>query len=292
MGPRNLATIEAGRRTRCNCLEVASSTRPHCAVGPDRYHWVVTIDLAGQTALVTGASRGIGASTVRRFVDLGANVVLAARSSEDIERLATDLGSSAIAVRCDVSNYSDVVHAVSVAQDRFGALDILVNNAGLIEPIARIECSDPQAWGNVVDVNLKGVYYGLHAAYPAMKDRGGLIINLSSGAAGGILEGWSHYCATKAAVLSLTRNAHNEWQDQGINVVGLSPGTVATEMQVAIKGSGINPVSQMEWADHISPEWVAEAIAWLTTSEAREHYGSDFSLKTDEGRKLVGLPHT
>ncbi len=250
----------------------------------------MTIDLSTKTALVTGASRGIGEATARKFAELGANVVLAARSSGDIERIAAEIGSSATSISCDVSNSDDLVAAVSLAQSHFGGLDILVNNAGLIEPIARIEDSDPAAWGHVVDVNLKGVYHGLHAAHPAMRDNGGLIINLSSGAAGGLLEGWSHYCATKAAVLALTRNAHNEWSDQGINVVGLSPGTVATGMQTAIKDSGINPVSQMGWSDHISVDWVAQAIAWLTTSAASEHYGNDFSLKTAEGLRQVGLP--
>lgn len=248
------------------------------------------VDLSAKTVLITGASRGIGEATARRLAELGANVVLAARSVSDIERIAAEIGDAATPVECDVSRYGDLVQAVSVAQDTFGGLDMLVNNAGLIEPIARIEESDPEAWSEVVDINLKGVYYGLHAAYPAMKERGGgLVVNLSSGAAGGLLEGWSHYCATKAAVLSLTRNAHNEWHDEGIDVVGLSPGTVATDMQAAIKDSGVNPVSQLDWSTHISAEWVAEAIAWLTTPAASEHYGGDFSLKTDEGLKAVGL---
>jgi len=193
----------------------------------------MTIDLSGRTALVTGASRGIGEATARRLAQLGASVVLAARTGDDIERIAREIGDSAAAVECDVSSYSDLTNAVSVAQTRFGGLDIIVNNAGLIEPIARLEQSDPQEWGKVVDVNLKGVYYGMHAAYPAMKQRGrGLIVNISSGAAGGVLEGWSHYCTTKAGVYAVTRNAHNEWRDTGVNVVGLAPGTVATDCRL------------------------------------------------------------
>jgi len=250
----------------------------------------MTIDLSGQTALVTGASRGIGEATARMLAELGACVVLAARSGGDIERIAGEIGGAAAAVECDVSSYSDLTNAVSVAQTRFGALDILVNNAGLIDPIARLEQSDPDEWGKVVDVNLKGVYYGMHAAYPAMKERGrGLIVNISSGAAGGVLEGWSHYCASKAGVYALTRNAHNEWRDTGINVVGLSPGTVATDMQVAIKDSGTNPVSKLDWSAHIPAQWVGQAVAWLTTDAARGHYGDDFALNTDEGRRAVGL---
>ena len=89
--------------------------------------------------------------------------------------------------------------------------------------------------------------------------------------------------------MSLTRCAHKEWADQGIRVVGLSPGTVATEMQESIKSSGVNPVSQLDWSAHIPPEWVGEAIAWLTTEAGRAYDGGDFSLKTDENKRLVGL---
>ncbi|MEL6746055.1 MAG: SDR family oxidoreductase, partial [Pseudomonadota bacterium] len=158
------------------------------------------------------------------------------------------------------------------------------------DPIARLDESDPAEWGKVVDINLKGVYHCIHAALPHMRAQAsGIIINISSGAATGALEGWSHYCSTKAAVLSLTRCVHKEYAELGIRCVGLSPGTVATEMQVSIKASGVNPVSRLDWETHISPEWVGEAIAWLTTDAAREHDGGEFSLKTDEGRRAVGL---
>jgi NAD(P)-dependent dehydrogenase (short-subunit alcohol dehydrogenase family) len=248
------------------------------------------ISFADHCSFVTGASRGIGEAAARKLAAGGSNVVLCARSSRDIGRITDELGDSALAVQCDVTRYADVKRAVAQAVERFGSIDLLVNNAGTIEPIARLEDSDPEAWSGVVDVNLKGVYHCMHAVYPVMVARGGVMINISSGAATGALEGWSHYCATKAAVLSLTRCAHKEWADRGIRVVGLSPGTVATEMQTAIKASGVNPVSQLDWSAHISPDWVAEAIAWLTQDEARSYDGTDFSLKTDEGRRAVGLP--
>ena len=142
----------------------------------------------------------------------------------------------------------------------------------------------------MIETNLKGVYHCLHAVHPVMRRHGGgLIVNISSGAATSALEGWSHYCASKAAVLSLTRCAHKEWAEQGIRVVGLSPGTVATDMQVKIRDSGVNPVSRINWSSHISPEWVGDAVAWLTTDAARAFDGEDFSLKSEEGRRLVGL---
>jgi len=248
------------------------------------------IDLSGKTALITGASRGIGAAGARAFAAAGANVVLAARSSGEIEALAGEIDARARAVTCDVAEYASVERAVGVAVEAFGGLDILINNAGTIDPISRLELSDPEGWGTAIDVNLKGVYHGMRAAYaPMQARRGGVIVNISSGAATGVLEGWLHYCASKAGVLSLTKGAHLEWAERGIRVVGLSPGTVATDMQVAIKASGINRVSEMDWDAHIPPEWVARAMVWLCTDAARHHDGGDFSLKTDEGRAEAGL---
>jgi len=249
--------------------------------------------LTNTAAVVTGASRGIGEATAIELAAQGASVILAARSKnslDDIVNKIIDNGGSACAVECDVSEFEEVANAVTECVAQYGKIDFLVNNAGLIDPIARLEDSDPNQWGNVVDVNLKGVYHGLRAALPLMKEQGsGVIVNVSSGAATGALEGWSHYCSTKAGVLSLTKCAHKEFSDYGIRVVGMSPGTVATDMQVSIKSSGINPVSQLEQSDHIPPDWPAKAIAWLCSDAASEYSGSDFSIKTEEGRKLVGL---
>ena len=250
-------------------------------------------DMIGTTALITGASRGIGDATARHLASLGAHVVLAARSATRIKEIAAeirDAGGSATAIRCDVAQASEVAHVIAETLAHTGRLDLLVNNAGLIDPIARLADSDAAAWGRVVDANLKGVYHGLRFAIPAMVAQGGgTIVNLSSGAATSALEGWSHYCATKAGVLALTRVADKEYRARGLRIVGLSPGTVATEMQVQIKASGLNPVSQLAVTDHISPEWVARAIAWLAGPGADAHLGQDFSLKTEEGRAAVGL---
>ncbi|NKB53435.1 MAG: SDR family NAD(P)-dependent oxidoreductase [Rhizobiaceae bacterium] len=251
-------------------------------------------DVRKPVALITGASAGIGAASAREMAQSGYCVVAMARSTDKLQALVAQIaeqGGDADYSTGDVANADDVARAVQRCVERFGGLDVLVNNAGLIEPIARIESSDQSAWSHVVDVNLKGVYYGIRQALPVMKQQGGgTIINISSGAATGALEGWSHYCATKAAVLSLTKCVHKEEAENGIRMIGLSPGTVATEMQVQIKGSGINPVSQLDPGVHIPPEWVARTIVWLCTSQADGYLGRDFSLKTDEGRKEVGLP--
>ena len=251
-------------------------------------------DMNGQVAFVTGASRGIGEAAARELAKAGAGVALAARSAGDIERIASEIegaGGRAIAVPCDVADNASVEATVARIERELGAVDVLLNNAGTIEPIARIEEADPGAWGQVVDVNLKGPFHCICAVLPGMVERGhGTIINISSGAATGALEGWSHYCSTKAGLLSLTRCLHREVAEKGVRSVGLSPGTVATDMQVAIKGSGVNPVSKLDWSDHIPPEWVGRAVVWLASGNGREHDGGDFSLKTDEGRAAVGLP--
>ena len=250
-------------------------------------------ELSGKSVIVTGASRGIGEATVREMVELGCHVLAVARSKNQLDELVESLQGekgSVCAMQCDVSDYSQVQNAVKECNRQFGSVNILINNAGVIEPVARLAESDPEAWTNAADINYKGVYYGLRAAIPEMLSQGsGVIINISSGAAYGALEGWSHYCSSKAAAYSLTKCADKEYRDQGIRVIGLSPGTVATEMQVAIKASGINPVSQLDPSIHIPTQWVAKTISWLCTSAASDYCGTDFSLKDEESKRLVGI---
>lgn len=249
--------------------------------------------LKSKTAVITGASRGIGAATARHFAAEGANVVLAARSKSEIETIAEEIrasGGSAAAIACDVSQFDDVEAAMALADKAFGGVDFLINNAGVIDPISRLESSDPEGWAQAIDINVKGVYYGLRAALPRMQAAGaGVIVNISSGAATSALEGWSHYNASKAAVLSITRTADKELNGGPVRIVGLSPGTVATEMQVLIKASGINPVSQLDPSVHIPADWPAKAIGWLCGPDGAEFRGDDVSLRDEDIRRRVGL---
>ena len=246
-------------------------------------------ELEGKAAIITGASRGIGAATARELAQHGVSVCLVARTGTMIEALAADLGA-AETVTGDIADEAVMKEAVKRCQDRFGRLDILVNNAALIEPIGRIADVDSAGWTRVMDVNVNGVFFGLKAAIPVMLQQGGgQIINVSSGAAVNPLEGWSHYCASKAAVLMLTRSVHLEYASRGIRIIGVSPGTVRTGMQVAIKASGLNPISQMEPDDHMPPEWAARGIAWLCSDAARIHDGGDVSLRDPVIRGNAGL---
>ena len=251
------------------------------------------IDLTSAVAMVTGANRGIGAVIAQRLAIAGARVVVIARRLEGAHAVADEIvaaGGTAHAVACDVTVYAQATAAIEETLARFGRIDILVNNAGAIEPIARLADSDPVAWCAAVEVNVLGVYHAIRAVLPHMVAQGsGTIVAMNSGAANAPMEGWSHYCASKAAVKMLTRQIYKEYGEQGIRSLGLSPGPVAGDMQAAIRASGLNPVSRLSDADYIPPEWAAEAVAWLCTADADKFLGDDFSIKTEEGRKLLGL---
>ncbi|MEO1679084.1 MAG: SDR family NAD(P)-dependent oxidoreductase [Pseudomonadota bacterium] len=244
----------------------------------------------GKVVAITGASRGIGAAAARAFADEGARVVLLARSGDEIADLAGEIGPAALAVPCDVSRYWEMETAIKATVDAFGRLDILIGNAGIVQPIGHMDGLDPDAWGQTIDINLKGVFHGMHAALPVMLAQdGGTVITISSGAAHGPVEGWSAYCAAKAGAAMLTRMLDKEYGDRGILAIGLSPGTVATDMQREIKASGINPVSQLSWDDHIPADWPARALVWLAGQAGRAYAGQEVSLRDEAVRKEVGL---
>lgn len=248
------------------------------------------MSLSGKTVVITGASKGIGASAARLFAEAGANVALLARSADAIAELAGEIGQKALAIPCDVSRYWEIDNAFQTVLREFGSLDVLVNNAGVIDPITSIVESDPESWSHAIDINLKGVFNGVRAALPTMlAQKSGTILNVSSGAAHGPLEGWSAYCSGKAGAAMLTRCTHLEAGSAGIRVMGLSPGTVATEMQVKIKASGINPVSKLEVSDHIPPDWPAKALLWMCSAEADTYLGEEITLRDETIRAKVGL---
>ena len=246
--------------------------------------------MLGKVVVITGASRGIGAAAVQVFAQAGAKVAMLARSGDAVQVTAARLGANAMALPCDVADTGAVAGAIDAVMKHWGRVDVLINNAGAIAPIARIADANAEDWGRAVDINLKGVFYGMRSVIPIMRaQRGGTILTVSSGAAHTPLEGWSAYCASKAGAAMLTRAAHLEEAAYGLRIMGLSPGTVATDMQVAIKASGVNPVSQLDPSVHIPADWPARALLWMCSDAADAWLGQEISLRDEGVRRAVGL---
>jgi 3-oxoacyl-[acyl-carrier protein] reductase len=246
--------------------------------------------LEGKVALVTGASRGLGEGVARALAKEGATIMLLARNGELARKVAGEIGSGAQALACDVSDYPAVERAVADTRQRLGGLDILVNNAGVIEPIAEVASSDPAAWARSIQINLIGAYYVVRAVLDGMMTAGGgTIVNVSSGAAHRPLEGWSAYCAGKAGLAMVTRSIALETAGKGIRIFGLSPGTIDTDMQVKIRASGINPVSQIPRANLSPVEHAVRGLLYLCNSASDDLIGQDVSIRDESVRRRVGL---
>jgi 3-oxoacyl-[acyl-carrier protein] reductase len=246
--------------------------------------------LDGKVIIVTGASRGIGAAAAAALAKAGASLVLTARDERLTEQVARSIGGSAWARACDVSDYAAFEALVADTKARFGRLDALINNAGVIEPIVSIAESDPAAWARNIGINLTGAYHAIRAVLPLMLEAGGgTIVNVSSGAAIRPLEGWSAYCSAKAGLHMLTRAIALETAEKGIRVFGFQPGTTDTDMQVLIRASGVNPVSQIPRGNLTPVAQPAAAIVYLCTSAADDLNGQEFSLRDEPFRARLGI---
>lgn len=249
--------------------------------------------LAGKVIIVTGGGRGIGAAAAAALAEAGATLVLAARTVAQTESVAaaiTSRGGTALSSPCDVADWQAVQRLTETTLRRFGKIDALINNAGVIDPIARIADSDPAGWARSIEINLTGAYNVIRAVLPPMLAAGGgTIVNVSSGAAHNPLEGWSAYCSGKAALAMLTRAVAHEYGAQGIRVFGFQPGTTDTEMQVVIRASGVNPISQIPRGNLTPVAHPAAAIVYLCTAAADDLAGKEFSLRDDDFRRRLDL---
>jgi NAD(P)-dependent dehydrogenase (short-subunit alcohol dehydrogenase family) len=248
------------------------------------------MSLQGKIALVTGASRGLGEGIARALARDGAAVMLLARDGDLARKVAgeiVDAGGTAEALACDVSDYPSVERAVADTRQRLGGLDILVNNAGVIEPIAEVAASDPAVWARNIQINLIGAYYVVRAVLDAMLQGGGTIINISSGAAYRPLEGWSSYCAGKAGLAMLTRSLVLE--TSGVRIFGFSPGTIDTDMQVKIRASGLNQVSQIPRANLSPVGHAVRGLLYLCDEASDDLIGQDVSMRDEAFRGRIGL---
>jgi NAD(P)-dependent dehydrogenase (short-subunit alcohol dehydrogenase family) len=253
----------------------------------------VSSELKGRVALVTGASRGLGEGAARALAAAGAAVMLAARDGAMAGKVAKEIvgqGGRAEAAGCDVSTYAAVEKLVADTKARLGGLDILVNNAGVIEPIAEIATSDPATWSQSITINLVGAYNAVRAVLPGMlANGGGTIVNVSSGAAYRPLEGWSAYCAGKAGLAMLTRSIELETKGKGIRVFGFSPGTIDTDMQVKIRASGMNMISQIPRANLSPVEHAVRGLVHLCVKASDDLIGQDASMRDEAFRSRIGL---
>lgn len=190
-------------------------------------------NIAGKIVVITGASSGLGEAAARHLSTEGAIVVLGARRGDKLEVLANELsrnGGKALAVVTDVTKRDQVKKLVDAAIDRFGRIDVLINNAGIMPraPLERLTVDD---WDRTIDVNIKGVLYGIAAALPYMKQqKSGHFINVSSVAGHKVSPSGVVYAATKHAVRALSEGLRQEVKPYNIRTTVISPGAVATEL--------------------------------------------------------------
>ncbi|MGW8186240.1 MAG: SDR family NAD(P)-dependent oxidoreductase [Desulfobacterales bacterium] len=238
-------------------------------------------------AIVTGASRGVGAAAARWLAGAGTAVTLIARSQKELRHEAEAIdrsGGDCIFVTGDVSDPSFCRSAVEKTLARFHRLDALVNNAGIVEPLARAAEASPADWHYNIEVNLLGPAYMSMAAIPELRGRGGRIVNVSSGAAYHVIAAASAYCAAKAALNQFSRVLAAEEPD--LTVIAVRPGVVNTRMQELLRSEGSvkMPPEQADFyrdlktAGRLEPPQVpARAIAWLALHAPREWSGDFMS---------------
>jgi NADP-dependent 3-hydroxy acid dehydrogenase YdfG len=223
-------------------------------------------NIASKVVVITGASSGIGESTAKLLAKQGAKVVLGARSSNLIDGVVQEItaaGGKAIGFATDVTKRAEVEALIQGAVDGFGRVDVLFNNAGIM-PIAPIEALKVDEWDRQIDVNIKGLLYGVAAALPHMqKQKSGHIINMAS--VFGIkmfAPGRTVYCSTKAAVRALTEGLRMELHSQNIRCTMISPGAVATELSESSSDEGTRKNLRELMNMAIPASAIARAIAY------------------------------
>ncbi|MFY9683918.1 MAG: SDR family oxidoreductase [Candidatus Sulfotelmatobacter sp.] len=216
--------------------------------------------LAGQVAVVTGAGRGIGAAIAEKLSSLGATAVLCGRTGAALEsgaQLITRAGGKAEVVPCDVTSLQSVEAAAGRVEGLFGRVDILVNNAGIGGFGGPLHELAPEAWDQILNTNLRGVYYAVHAFAPLMiRARSGHIINISSLAGKNALPNGAAYAASKWGLNGLSYSVAEELRGYNIRVAVICPGSTNTEL---------SPHAGKDPAKMLQPEDVAHTVAMLVT---------------------------
>lgn len=223
-----------------------------------------------KVVIITGASSGLGEATARRLAGRGAKLVLAARREDRLKKLADDLqsaGAEVLVKSTDVTNRKQVEALVQAAKDKFGRVDVLINNAGLM-PLAPLDALKVDEWDKMVDVNIKGVMYGIAAVLPIMREQhSGHVINLSSVAGHKLFPGAAVYCATKYAVRALSEGLRLEAGDE-IRSTNISPGAIATELTSTITDPDAKASAAELYKVAIDADAVARAIEYAIEQPA------------------------
>jgi 3-oxoacyl-[acyl-carrier protein] reductase len=224
----------------------------------------VNAALAGQVAVVTGAGRGIGAATAKELSSLGATTVLCGRTRatlESVMQAITEAGGKAEAVSCDVTSLASVEAAAGRVETSLGRVDILVNNAGIGGFGGPLHQLSPEAWEQILNTNLRGVYYAVRAFAPMMiRARSGHVINISSLAGKNALPNGAAYAASKWGLNGLSYSLAEELRGYNIRVAVICPGSTNTELSPHV---GKDPGKMLQ------PEDVAHAVAMLVTQSAQ-----------------------
>lgn len=197
-------------------------------------------NISGKVVVITGASSGLGAEAARHLVREGAKVALGARRLDKLEALADDLGRDNVAAcKLDVSDRDQVKTFVDFAVSTFGKIDVLINNAGVM-PLAPLEMARLDEWDEAIDINIKGVLWGIAAALPHFKEqKSGHFINVSSVAGHGVRPGNAVYAATKHSVRVISEGLRQEVKPYNIRSTIISPGAVDTELPRSVKAPGV-----------------------------------------------------
>lgn len=241
-----------------------------------------------QVVVITGASSGIGASCAKMFAKEGASLVLAARRRDKLEAVATELKqayqSKVYLLEMDVSDRQAVEASIASLPESWRKVDILVNNAGLSRGIDKLQRGDIQNWEEMIDTNLKGLLYVTRSLLPGMVERDrGHIINIGSIAGHQAYTGGNVYCATKAAVRTLSQGLKMDLLGTPVRVSCVDPGTVETNFSnVRFRGDTERAKKVYQGMNALTPDDIAEIVVFCATRPAHVNMSEVLVLATDQ----------